>query len=427
MKPLFKSIAQRKSYLSLPILLLLFGSLTACSSATLSSPSPTLADSDNSALHSNSTNSNSHPTDVKYMASTSRYQPESAKYQVENADNLSLTTPSGRKLPLKVYYPQAQGKFPVIIFSHGAAGSKDFYSLLGSFWASNGYVVIHPTHADSVFLPGGQFTPENKDELVDYTLKTPQAWKERAADISQIIDSLDEITNQAPELRGKLDAQHIGVGGHSYGAYTTQLIGGATINIPNGPKNQSYADKRVKALLMLSPQGRGQQGLNDSSWKSMTLPAMFMTGSKDMGATTGEGPDWRQEPFKFVPPGDKYLLFIQDANHLSFSGRLTGEEGAVPSSANNNNNRGNNNRNDDRGNNSNAGGKLRERIREQLIKRRVEQKFGSGDQKAIFGYVKVGSLAFWDAYLKNDAAAKRYLTDKTLESSSDGEVTESIR
>jgi predicted dienelactone hydrolase len=425
MKPLFKSIVQLKSYLSLPILLLLFASLTTCSSATISSQ--TLPDSANSALHSNFNDSDFNHTDSKYMVSTSKYQPESAKYKVENADNLSLTTPSGRKLPLKVYYPQAQGKFPVIIFSHGAAGSKDFYSLLGSFWASNGYVVIHPTHADSVFLPGGQFTPEHKDELVEYTLETPQAWKERAADISQIIDSLDEITTQAPQLQGKLDEQNIGVGGHSYGAYTTQLIGGATINIPNGSKNQSYADKRVKALLMLSPQGRGQQGLNDLSWKSMTLPAMFMTGSKDMGATTGEGPDWRQEPFEFVPPGDKYLLFIQDANHLSFSGRLTGEEGAVPQSANNSTNNRGSDMDSNRRNGNNSGGKLRDRIREQLMKRRIEQKFGSGDQKAIFGYVEAGSLAFWDAHLKNDASAKRYLTEKTLESSSDGEVTVNVK
>ena len=403
-------IVQLKSYLSLPILLLFFGSLTTCFSAN---SSQLLPDSANSTLHSNSNNSNSNSKDVKYIASTSRYQPESAKYQVENADNLSLTTPSGRKLPLKVYYPDAPGKFPVIIFSHGAAGSKDFYSLLGNYWASNGYVVIHPTHADSVFLPNGQFTPENKNELVEYTLETPQAWKERAADISQIIDSLDEITTQAPQLRGKLDAQHIGVGGHSYGAYTTQLVGGATIDIPNGSKNQSYADRRVKAILMLSPQGTGQQGLNDSSWDSMTLPAMFMTGSKDIGATTGEEPDWRQESFNFSPPGDKYLLFIQDANHLSFSGRLTGEEGTVPASASNNS--------------GNFGGKLREQIRDQMVEHRVEQKFGSGDQKAIFGYVKVGSLAFWDAYLKNDVSAKYFLTDKTIESTSYGEVTETIK
>src|SRR5580698_6059441 len=56
-----------------------------------------------------------------------------------------------RTVPLTVYYPVGQGHwpFPIIIFSHGAGGSKDGYRYLGSYWAAHGYVVIHPTHFGS--------------------------------------------------------------------------------------------------------------------------------------------------------------------------------------------------------------------------------------------------------------------------------------
>jgi hypothetical protein len=36
------------------------------------------------------------------------------------------------------------------------------------------------------------------------------------------------------------------------------------------------------------------------------------------------------------------------------------------------------------------------------------------DQKAVFDYVKIASIAFWDAYLKNDAPAKKYLKSDAL-------------
>lgn len=399
MQPSLKRNAFQGLILALPITCLLFASMSACSITTASQKEPPSA-----------------PTSVsaKSMSPASSYNPNSASYNVGVADNLSLVTPKGRQLPLKVYYPQAKGSFPIIIFSHGSGGSKDFYAALGSFWASHGYVSIHPTHADSVSLPGGKFKPGDRDELIDYTLNNSQSWQERAADISQIIDSLDEIAQQAPQLQGKLDSQYIGVGGHSFGAYTAQLVGGATIDLPNGPKGQSFADKRVDALLLLSPQGRGQQGLNDSSWKAMTLPAMFMTGSNDKNAT-GEGPDWRREPFDLAPPGNKYFLFIKGANHFSFSGRFAGETGSEepeqlqqPSSG----------RLRDR---------IRARIRQRIVERRLEKMADGADQKAIFEYVKMGSLAFWDAYLKADGSAKDYLRQKVLETSSDGEVTVSIR
>ena len=349
-------------------------------------------------------------------STAANYQAKSGAYTVAVADNLVVTTKSGRKMPVKVYYPEARQRFPVIIFSHGGGGSKNYYRPLGQFWASHGYVSIHPTHYDSIEIRGRQF----KRELAKYSLENPEAWEDRATDISAIIDSLTDLTRQAPALQRKLDTDRIGVGGHSFGAYTAQLVGGAKIDIPKGPKGKSFTDRRAKALLLLSPQGKGQQGLTATSWNTMTLPMMFMTGTDDK-LFDGKGPEWRREGFDSVPTGDKYLIFLEGANHFSFSGRLANGDNSTPK----------------RGATANTDGRSKGRIREWFMQRRLDKdkqakKSAGGahsdvDQAAIFEYVQIGSLAFWDAYLKSEADAKTYLTDKSLEKLSDGVATVSIR
>ena len=42
--------------------------------------------------------------------------------------------------------------FPLIIFSHGAFGSKEGYSPLINRWVGNGYLAIQPMHEDSLKL-----------------------------------------------------------------------------------------------------------------------------------------------------------------------------------------------------------------------------------------------------------------------------------
>src|SRR5206468_9874343 len=144
-------------------------------------------------------------------------------------------------------------------------------------------------------------------------------WKNRAADISLVISSFDDIQRLAPELKGRLDAAHIGVGGHSYGAYTTNLIAGALVDLPEH-KAHNFKDDRATAFLVLSGAGPAQMGLTEHSWDHCDKPMMFETGSRDPGAK-GQGPVWRVHPYDSCPPGDKYSVYIEGATHFTFVGR----------------------------------------------------------------------------------------------------------
>jgi predicted dienelactone hydrolase len=287
------------------------------------------------------------------------YTPAAGPHKIQTVDELVLhDSARGKDVKIKIYYPDGPGPFPVIVFSHGAFGSKDGYSGFGSYWASYGYVSIHPSHADS--MKDSHYRGTLRGVLADTSL-----WQSRPRDISFVLDSLDDIERRVPQLKGKLDRDRIGVGGHSYGAYTAEAVGGATITLPGSASPVSFADSRVKAVVVMSPQGEGEMGLTKTSWDNIRRPMLCMYGSRDFG-TQRRTPTWRSQPFYASPPGDKYDMEIQGATHFTF------------------------------------GGPLRPGMQE----------------SPLFEYAKIEALAFWDAYLKGDPAAKQYLKSKALQTSS---------
>ncbi len=221
----------------------------------------------------------------------------------------------------------------MILFSHGFGGNKDAFGPIAKHWASHGYVVIHPSHNDGVNRDGpGRGGAPARDGAARRRrpfpaggggrllggLNDPQKIGGRVADVIQILDSLAELPKAVPALAGKMDVAKVGVGGHSFGAYTAMLLGGVMADL-GGVKNKSFFDKRVACILPISAQGTGQQGLTEQSWEKLHLPMMTITGTLDRGARPGCGVE--EGAVQYSPPGDKYLVVI-DGAHVSFGGNL---------------------------------------------------------------------------------------------------------
>jgi len=212
-----------------------------------------------------------------------------------------------KDLDLRVTWPDEPGRHPVLIFSHGATGSKDVYQPLAKFWAGHGYVVIQPTHLDSHEY-GGRISDRS-------TLA--RAWKDRVDDVRFILDSLAEIDRRLPGDAARIDPERIAMAGHSYGAITSQMIGGMQYVLPGGRKI-GFADDRVDCFVIISPQGTGK-ALTDESYREMTRPMLMITGDND-GTPFGDGQgEWRREAFDHAPPGKCWLMWIDEAHH-SFGG-----------------------------------------------------------------------------------------------------------
>ncbi|MEW6359660.1 MAG: hypothetical protein AB1696_25205 [Planctomycetota bacterium] len=287
------------------------------------------------------------------------YKVEPGPFKVQTIKELVLEDAKrGKDLQLRINYPDGKGPFPLVVWSHGAWGTKDNYLVLTEHWASHGYVTIQANHSDSRALGRS---------LRDRTVF--QDWQSRPADISFILDSLDEIEKKTPALKGKIDREHIGVGGHSFGANTAQLIGGARAYLLTGEK--SFEDKRVAAVMLLSGQGPGEM-LTEKSWQHVSRPMLVMTGSEDGPTRTGQPAEWRTKPYELSPPGDKYLVWVEGLDHgyggisgVNFSGRNKVNEDHV-------------------------------------------------------NYTKIVTLAFWDAYLKGYRKALDYLRSPALHGFSKG-------
>lgn len=283
-----------------------------------------------------------------------------------------------KDLHVRMFYPNDPGPYPVIVFSHDAGDSPNCCDALTRHWATYGYVTLQPSHDDAKPETGKR--SDDNDTWMKATreaMENPALWEYRPRDVSFVLDSLPLLQTRVPALAGRMDTDQIGVAGHSLGAFTADAIAGALVDLPGRP-SVNFSDPRVKAVLLLSPQGPGEFGLTSHSWDHVKLPLLSMTGSLDAGVDK-QGPEWREIPFERSAPGDKYQLFVQGANHMSF-----------------------------------VSGKA-------LSSTRVAH------GGAFLGYTNSASLAFWDAYLKADAKAKLYLQSDALADFSHGAVKISRR
>lgn len=260
-----------------------------------------------------------------------------------------------RTIPVRIYYPGGEGPFPVIVFSHGLGGSRDGYRYLGEWWASHGYVSVHIQHpgSDASLLHSAR----PLRDLIE-AAKNPRNAIDRPKDVSFALDTLARLESQPGfVLRGKLDLSKVGVGGHSFGAYTALAASGRTVG-QGRAGSLDLRDPRIKACVALSPPSKGERDC--PLYASFAVPCLHMTGTKDMSPIGGTTPAQRRAPYDCIHGPDQYLVTFAGGDHMVFSGRL----------------------------------------------RRTPEPTDARFQRLVCE----ATTAFWDAYLKDDAAAKAWLS-----------------
>ncbi|MEI2297145.1 alpha/beta hydrolase family protein [Ensifer sp. MJa1] len=109
--------------------------------------------------------------------------------------------------------PVQEGRYPLVVVSHGSGGRIDSVGWLAADLAAAGFIVAGPNHPGST---SGDSTPA----------ETPKLWQ-RTEDLSAVIDML---TTDA-QWKGAIKADRIGVLGFSLGGAAAMEISGAEASL----------------------------------------------------------------------------------------------------------------------------------------------------------------------------------------------------
>jgi predicted dienelactone hydrolase len=221
-----------------------------------------------------------------------------------------------REIRLRVYLPVKKSLSPVVLFSHGLGGSRLNNPYLGRHWSARGYVVVFMQHAgsDAALWKNARLT-ERMDALRQAA--NLENFMLRAKDVPIVLDQLERWNAEAGhELEKRMDLEHIGMSGHSFGAVTTQAVSGQTFPL----RGAAFIDERIKAAVMFSPSSP-RQGDPQRAFGSVKIPWMLMTATKDVALIGGTDVESRLAVYPALPAGEKYEVVLHDGEHSAFSDR----------------------------------------------------------------------------------------------------------
>ncbi len=231
-----------------------------------------------------------------------------------------------RDVPARLYWPDgvaANARVPLVVFSHGLGGSRYGYSHLGRYWAQQGYASLHVQHlgSDRAVWTSGFFALVSNLQGAASEANAVA----RAKDVSYGITALLADPRFGPHI----DAEHIAVAGHSYGANTALLVAGATVQREvNGEwRSMSYRDPRVKAAIIMSAPPFYREGDMKAILSAVHIPTLHLTGTEDVIKIPGyrSDPDDRVAVFDATPssPGAaKTLAVFSGGTHSIFTDRI---------------------------------------------------------------------------------------------------------
>jgi dienelactone hydrolase len=247
-------------------------------------------------------------------------------YSVAERSVPSWTSEAGDDVAIVARHPVgAEHALPVVVLCHGLGGEPEGYAALGTYLAGHGYAVLHPRFRDALSLAGpslGLTGPEAQRWMYDARARSlmhamlfdPEHWRSRVARVHAVLDSLAA----QQQLPVRLRPDGVIVAGHSFGAYTAQLLLGVRLSgsgVGAVGMDGDLTHPAVAGGILMSPQGSGDRGLTPRSWDGVRLPLLVITATRDLGAK-GEGLSWRREPFDAPPSALKHLAVLRDGDHL---------------------------------------------------------------------------------------------------------------
>lgn len=219
---------------------------------------------------------------------------------------------NNRAVPWKLYLPEnARDRVPIVVFSHGGGGTREGNAVLGTHLATHGFACLHIQHAgtdDKAF--------RSNPRSIAAAANDPRKAEDRIRDVAFVIRQLTTLSVTDSTFQ-KVNAELIGISGHSLGGLTAQVIAGQKIT----GFGQTLAIPSIKGAFVLSPSPpRAGFGDSEEAFGSIMMPMFSVTGTADAPPDKSFTPAERKVPFSKTNGVDQWLLVIDGATHFTFSG-----------------------------------------------------------------------------------------------------------
>jgi dienelactone hydrolase len=236
-------------------------------------------------------------------------------------------------------------RFPVLVFSHGMVGMRLQNASMLQELASWGYVVLALDHTDAAAVttfPDGEtrlYDPTRfglpADEAPSADAVETNMFPVWVADQRFAFDTLEAWEDNDPLLAGKLDLDHLGAFGHSFGGATSLeacRINGrcqAAADLDGGLYGDMVEQPASSPMLLVSSASSGGDDAARAKWRSAAEraqgPALWLElpGSSHLSFTDSE----LLSPL-LPPPGFDSRTGLAQVNHdlrLFFDTYLRGE------------------------------------------------------------------------------------------------------
>jgi predicted dienelactone hydrolase len=214
---------------------------------------------------------------------------------------------------------RSEGKYPLVIVSHGYPGSRLLLSYLTENLASKGYVVVAIGHTESTYTDRAGF----QSTLLN-----------RSKDVLFVLNSLAGFSGQGSKhfLSGIVDVENTGIVGYSMGGYGVLNVAGAgysqkmdstfavlsggshaiRVRLSGQPEYLSSLDSRIKAVVAFAPWGMQRGTWDAEGLKGLKIPTFFVAGSLDDVSGYEDG---IKAIYEGAINANRYLLTYQNARH----------------------------------------------------------------------------------------------------------------
>ncbi|MDY6938214.1 MAG: alpha/beta hydrolase [Cyanobacteriota bacterium] len=270
-------------------------------------------------------------------------------FRLKDRFRKTADTPKGRYVDVDLYLPEVSNSLsptgqpnPTIVISHGLGSDRTTFAYLAAHLASHGFAVVVPQHPGSdarqleALLTGAAQEVTKSIEFVD-----------RPLDITFVLDELERLSKQDPQLKGQLSLERVGVLGQSFGGYTSLVLAGAPIDFDRldadcareeeswnvsiflqcraldlPRENYQLQDDRIAAAIVINPIDSAVLG--PDSLSQIEIPIVVVAGGMDTVA-----PALAEQilPFTWFRAPEKYLILMQTGTHFSTLAESPSEEG----------------------------------------------------------------------------------------------------